>query len=261
VFHVFCKIAGSSARCIEGSESTSKGTIKELFFMDMKSRRRFVNSMMAATAMAMGGPMLIGQDYTPMGGVQMGPDGQNGNPPPGPIGGSPMGQAGAPGAPAGARRGGGAGGGAPRVPRPKPAGIYWISGTGTERLVPSWDIKEHTKVTMDNVKNGVERMGGTMDSFLYMQVFFCLRNDDGTPKPTGSAANAAYQKAYTDLTDVYNSYFTGGSRPPRSCFALTWIPGNSLIEISAAAWIDPSIVPPPAPPRAPRAAAPAAPPA
>jgi enamine deaminase RidA (YjgF/YER057c/UK114 family) len=231
--------------------------------MDIRSRRKFVNSMMTATAMAMGGPMLFGQDFTPMGGVQIGPDGQNGNPPPGPIGapGAPAATGAAPGGgTAGARRPGGAGGGAPRVPRPKPAGIYWISGTGTERLVPSWDIKEHTKVTMDNIKNGVERMGGTMDSFLYMQVFFCLRNDDGTPKPTGSAANAAYQKAYTDLTDVYNSYFTG-SRPPRSCFALTWIPGNSLIEISAAAWIDPSIVPPPAPPRAPRPVAPAAPPA
>jgi enamine deaminase RidA (YjgF/YER057c/UK114 family) len=237
--------------------------------MDMESRRRFVNSMMAATAAAMGGPMLIGQSYTPMGGVQIGPDGVNGNPPPGPIGAGGARQGGGAGAPAGGGaapgggRGGagGAGGGAARVPRPKPAGIYWISGTGTEKTPAiNWDLKDHVKITMDNVKNGVERLGGTMASFLYMQVFFCLRNDDSAPKPTGSAANAAYQQAYLDINSVYNTYWPGGA-PPRSCFALTWIPGNSLIEVSAAAWIDPSIVPPPAPPRAPRAAAPAAPPA
>ena len=88
----------------------------------------------------------------------------------------------------------------------------------------TWDIKDHTKLTMDNIKRGVEAKGGTMDSFLYMQVFFCLRSDDSTPMPTGSAAAAAYQKNYTDLTDIYNTYFT--SRPPRSCFALSWIPGS-----------------------------------
>ncbi len=236
--------------------------------MDMKSRRNFVNSMMAATAMTMGGPMLFGQDFTPMGGVQIGPDGQNGNPPPGPIGapGAPAATGAAPGGgvAAGARRGGGAGGGAPRVPRPKPAGVYWISGTGTEETpAVDWDLKTHVKKTMDRIKSGVERLGGTMDSFLYMQVFFCLRNDDSAPKPTGSAANAAYQQAYLDINSVYNTYWQGTKfgAPPRSCFALTWIPGSSLIEISAAAWIDPNIVPPPAPPRAPRPVAPAAPPA
>ena len=69
--------------------------------MDMESRRRFVNSMIAATAAAMGGSMMFsgmpmlgqqttvpegGPPYVPMGGVQTGPDGVNGNPPPGPIG-------------------------------------------------------------------------------------------------------------------------------------------------------------------------------
>lgn len=207
--------------------------------MDMESRRRFVNSMMAATLGAMGGGVLFAQDYTPMGGVQNGPDGVNGNPPPGPIG------AGGPqeGGVGGGR--GGRGGRGSRVPRPQPAGIYWISGTGIERQpgTNTWDIKDHTKLTMDNVKLGVEARGGTMDSFLYMQVFFCLRSDDSTPMPTGSAAAAAYQQSYTDLTDIYNTYFT--SRPPRSCFALSWIPGSSLIEVVGAAYIDPSAVPPP----------------
>jgi enamine deaminase RidA (YjgF/YER057c/UK114 family) len=228
--------------------------MKELF-MDMESRRRFVNSMMAATAAAMGGGIIFGgmpvlgqqttvpdggPPYVPTGGVQIGPDGVNGNPPPGPIGaGSPQ-QGGA--APGGGARGGR--GRAARPPRPQPAGIYWISGTGIERQpgANTWDIKDHTKLTMDNIKRGVEAKGGTMDSFLYMQVFFCLRSDDSTPMPTGSAAAAAYQKNYTDLTDIYNTYFT--SRPPRSCFALSWIPGSSLIEIVGAAYIDPSVVPP-----------------
>jgi enamine deaminase RidA (YjgF/YER057c/UK114 family) len=211
--------------------------------MDMKSRRRFVNSMMAASVAAMSGGSLFAQNYTPMGGVQIGPDGVNGNPPPGPIGG-PTG----PGAPGGAP-GGRRGGGAARPPRPTPAGIYWISGTGIERQpgANTWDIKDHTRLSMENVKRGVEAKGGTMDSFLYMQVFFCLRSDDSTPMPTGSAAAAAYQKSYVDLTEIYNTYFT--SRPPRSCFALSWIPGSSLIEVVGAAYIDPSVVPPPRAPR------------
>ena len=151
--------------------------------MDMESRRRFINSMMTASFAAMGGGMIFAQNYTPMGGVQNGPDGVNGNPPPGPI------DAGAPQQSGGAARGG-RGGGAARIPRPQPAGIYWISGTGIARQpgVNTWDIKDHTKLTMDNVKRGVEAKGGTMDSFLYMQVFFCLRSDDSTPMPTGSAA-------------------------------------------------------------------------
>jgi len=228
--------------------------------MDMESRRRFVSSMMTATAAAMGGsiifsgiPMLGQQStvpagdppYAPMGGVQTGPDRVNGNPPPGPI------DAGVP-QQGGAATGGGARsgrGGAARIPRPRPAGIYWISGTGIERQpgANTWDIKDHTRLTMDNVKRGVEARGGTMDSFLYMQVFFCLRSDDTTPMPTGSAAAAAYQKSYTDLTEIYNTYFT--DRPPRSCFALSWIPGSSLIEVVGAAYIDPSVEPPPPAPR------------
>jgi enamine deaminase RidA (YjgF/YER057c/UK114 family) len=212
--------------------------------------------MMAATAAAMGGGMMFGAmpmlgqqealhtipdggpPYLPIGGVQVGPDGENGNPPPGPIGaGSPAG------APGGARRGGG-GGRAPRAQRPRPGGIVWISGTGIERQpagVP-WDMKEHTRLSMENVKRGIERMGGTMDSFLYMQVFFCLHLDDGEPMPTGSKAFAAYQKGYEDINSVYGTYWQGTEHgaPPRSCFALSWIPGNSLFECVGAAYIPPT---------------------
>ena len=90
--------------------------------MNMKSRRKFVNNMMVATAMAMGGPMLIGQNYTQMGGVQKGPDGSNGNPPPG----SPAGS--------GAARQSGR---RARPQRPRPGGIVWVSGQGSNDGVPA----------------------------------------------------------------------------------------------------------------------------
>jgi enamine deaminase RidA (YjgF/YER057c/UK114 family) len=172
--------------------------------------------MMAATAAAVGGSTLFGAQAPQQGG--------------------------APGS-AGAR----AGGGAARLPRPRPAGVVWISGTGieTQPAPNTWDLKDHTKLTMDNVKNSIERLGGTMSDFLYMQVFFCLRSDDSAPAPAGSAAAAAYQKGYTDLTSVYNTYWQGTKygAPPRSCFALAWIPGSSLIEVVGAAYIQPSATP------------------
>src|SRR6478736_262298 len=110
--------------------------------MDARSRRRFVNSMMAATAAAVGGSALFGAPAQQQGGT--------------------------PAAAAGAA-------GAARAQRPRPAGIVWISGTGIERQPGpnTWDLKEHTRLTMDNVKASVERLGGTMSDFLYFQVFFC----------------------------------------------------------------------------------------
>jgi len=174
--------------------------------MDARSRRRFVNSMMAATAAAMGGSALFAA-----------PD---------------VGQ------------GGGRAAGAARPPRPRPAGIAWISGTGiqTQPGPNTWDLKEHTRLTMLNVKARVEQLGGTMSDFLYMQVFYCLHLDDNTPMPTGSAAFAAYQKGYEDLNSAYNPFWadTKYGAPPRSCFALAWIPGNSLIEVVGAAYIESS---------------------
>ena len=178
--------------------------------MDVRSRRRFVNSMMAATAAAMGGSALFAAP-----GLQ---------------------QSGAP-----------AAGNAQRPPRPRPAGIVWISGTGIGRQPGpnTWDLKDHTRLTMDNVKNSVERLGGTMSDFLYFQVFYCLHLDDSKPMPTGSAAFAAYQQGYEDLNSVYNTYFQGTKYgpPPRSCFALTWIPGQSLIEVVGAAYIPSTATP------------------
>ena len=172
--------------------------------MDARSRRKFVSSMMAATAAAMGGSAVFGAETMPQGGAQ-------------------------------------------RPPRPRPGGIAWISGIGTGNPpgANTWDIREHTRLTMDNVKTAVERLGGTMSDFLYMQVFYCLHLDDSKPGLTGSAAFKAYQQGYQDLNSVYNTYWkdTKFGAPPRSCFALTWIPGNSLVEIVGAAYVPTAATP------------------
>lgn len=195
--------------------------------MDIRTRRNFVNSMMMAAAAS---PMLFAQ--------------QGGGDAP-----APGGQAGG-----GGRRGGRGGGN--RVPRIRPAGIVWVSGQGSNDGVPNAEhpaklkvtdpYEDHCRYTMEALKRSVERLGGTMDDFLYMQVFFCLPLDDSIPTPTGSAAFAAYQKCYTDLGPIYNSFWTGPhGAPPRSCFALQWIPGTSLLEVVGAAYI-PNAAPAPA---------------
>jgi enamine deaminase RidA (YjgF/YER057c/UK114 family) len=133
-----------------------------------------------------------------------------------------------------------------RPPHPRPAGIVWIPGIGIgPQKASAWNIRDHTRLTMDNIKARVEQLGGTMSDFLYMQVFFCLHLDDNSPMPTGSAAFAAYQQGYQDLNSVYNTYWkdTTHGAPPRSCFALAWIPGNSLIEIVGAAHIPSAATP------------------
>jgi enamine deaminase RidA (YjgF/YER057c/UK114 family) len=191
--------------------------------MNMRSRRRFVSGMMMTAAAS---PMLFAQQ-----------------------GNAPAGTA----AP-GVTPGGGRGDHPVRVPRPRPAGIVWISGHGSNDGVPNADhpaklkvtdpYEDHCRYTMEALKRGIERLGGTMDDFLYMQVFFCLPLDDSTPTPTGSAAAAAYLKCYSDLSPIYGSCFTGPhGAPPRSCFALQWIPGNSLLEMVGAAYIDPNATP------------------
>ena len=185
--------------------------------MDMQTRRRFLSSLMIGGAAS---PMLFAQQ-----------------------GGVPAGAA----APAGAR--GRQRSGAAREPRPRPGGIVWVSGQGSNDGVPA-DQKlkitdpyvKHCQFTMDALKRSIERLGGTMDDFLYMQVFFCLPLDDSTPAPTGSAAFAAYQKCYEDLGKIYPTYWQDAKHgaPPRSCMALAWIPGSSLLEMVGAAYINPS---------------------
>ena len=143
----------------------------------MRSRRKFVTSMMLAGAAS---PMLFAQ--------------QGAAPDNAPV-------------PAGAT----VGQRPPRVPRPRPAGIVWVSGQGSNDGVPNADhpaklkltdpYEDHCRYTMEALKRSIERLGGTMDDFLYMQVFFCLPLDDSTPMPTGSAAAAAYMLSLIHISE------------------------------------------------------------
>jgi len=189
--------------------------------MDMRSRRKFVASMMAGAA---AGPMLLA--YAQQGGV----------PGPGATG-------------AQARRGGG---GASKVPHP--AGIVWVSGTGANDGVPpdqklkvTDPFEKHVAFTMAALKRNIESLGGTMSDFLYMHVFFCLPSDDSIPTPTGTEAFAAYNKFYNGVggSSAYSAAWQGTKygAPTRSCYALEWIPGGSLLEVVGAAYIDPNAAP------------------
>ena len=68
-------------------------------------------------------------------------------------------------------------------------------------------------------------------------MFYCLHLDDKKPMLTGSALFAVYQQGYQDLNSVYNGFWedTSTARRRGRCFALSWIPGNSLIEVVGAA--------------------------
>ncbi len=121
-------------------------------------------------------------------------------------------------------------------------GIYYFSGTGSNDGYPKEDhilvtdpFEKHVTRTMDAVKKSVERAGCTMDSILNAQVFFCLPLADGVPMPTGKARFDAHKAQYEALNKIYRTYFSSGSAPSRSCMALEWIPGDSLIEIVGSA--------------------------
>jgi enamine deaminase RidA (YjgF/YER057c/UK114 family) len=129
-------------------------------------------------------------------------------------------------------------------------GIYYFSGTGSNDGYPKDDhvkvtdpFEKHVTRTMDALKKSVESAGCTMDSIMNMQVFFCLPLADGVPALTGKARFDAYQACYLALNKIYGTYFSPGKAPSRSCMALDWIPGDSLIEVVGSAMV----VNPPAP--------------
>lgn len=179
--------------------------------LDIRSRRNFVSSVLAGAGMLVGAPMVMG---SALGAVQAPPGGVQ----------RP-----------GARQ--------HHEPRPRPAGLVWVSGTGSNdqrgaKVSVTDPLEEHVTRTMESLKRTAERLGGTMDDFMYMQVFYCLPVDDSYKMPTGSALFKAYEDYYTRLNKIYFTYWTGPhGAPPRNCQALSWIPGNSLCEIQGALYI------------------------
>ena len=140
-----------------------------------------------------------------------------------------------------------AGGDAPRRPSGSNHvydGIYYFSGTGSNDGYPMEDhvlvtdpFEKHVARTMDALKKSVERAGCTMDSILHLQVFLCLPLADGIPMPTGKARFDAHKAQYDALNKIYGTYFSAGKTPSRSCMAVEWIPGDSLVEIVGTALV------------------------
>jgi len=182
--------------------------------MEMNTRRNFVGKIAAMMAVVGGGPKLFAQQSGPGGVAAAG---------------------GAPGAEA-ARRAGGS--------HHIHEGIYYFSGTGANDGYPKEDhvtvtdpFEKHVTRTMDALKKSVEHAGCTMDSILHLQVFLCLPLADGVPMPTGKARFDAHRAQYDALNKIYGTYFSPGKAPSRSCMALEWIPGDSLIEIVGSALV------------------------
>lgn len=184
--------------------------------MEMNTRRNFVARITAMMAVAGSAPKLFAQQSAA--GVATGGGAQAG------------GDAG--------RRAGGSGS------HHIHEGIYYFSGTGANDGYPKEDhvtvtdpFEKHVTRTMDALKKSVERAGCTMDSILHLQVFLCLPLADGVPMPTGKARFDAHKAQYDALNKIYGTYFSPGKAPSRSCMALEWIPGDSLIEIVGSALV------------------------
>ena len=123
-------------------------------------------------------------------------------------------------------------------------GIYYFSGIGSndgygkdDHISVTDPFEKHVTRTMDALKKSVERAGCTMDSIIHLQVFLCLPLADSIPTPTGKARFDAHKAQYDALNKIYGSYFSVGKAPSRSCMALEWIPGDSLIEIVGSAMV------------------------
>jgi len=128
-------------------------------------------------------------------------------------------------------------------------GIYYFSGTGANDGYPKDDhvlitdsFEKHVIRTMDALKKTLEHAGSNMDSIVTLQLFLCLPLADGIPMPTGKARFDAHKAQYDALNKIYGTYFSPGKTPSRSCMALEWIPGDSLIEISGCALVPPPSV-------------------
>jgi enamine deaminase RidA (YjgF/YER057c/UK114 family) len=125
-------------------------------------------------------------------------------------------------------------------------GIYYFSGTGANDGYPKDShvlvtdpFDKHVTRTMDALKKTLEHAGSNLNSIVTLQVFLCLPLADGVPMPTGKARFDAHKAQYDALNKIYGTYFSPGKAPSRSCMALEWIPGDSLIEISGCALVLP----------------------
>ncbi len=122
---------------------------------------------------------------------------------------------------------------------PKPLGAYshaarvgswlFISGQGardpkTGQLVSptsgSYDIRQHTRACIENVRSVVESAGGTVADIVDVTVLLVDMKD------------------FAGMNEVYQEYFAA-SRPARTTMAVKALPLDNVIEIKATAYLRP----------------------
>ena len=93
--------------------------------------------------------------------------------------------------------------------------LLFISGKGAH--VPG-DIKSHTKIVLDDLKQELEAAGSSMNKVLKANVYLANKND------------------FAGMNEVYLGAF-GPEPPVRTTIAAAWVPGDSLVEIDVIAYI------------------------
>jgi len=100
-----------------------------------------------------------------------------------------------------------------------PAVVYnnlvFISGQGAH---VGHDIKEHTKIVLDEIQKYLEMAGSSMEKVLKATVFLADIND------------------YKAMNEIYLGRF-GAEPPVRTTVSVAMLPGKSLVEIDVIAYI------------------------
>ena len=93
--------------------------------------------------------------------------------------------------------------------------LLFLSGIGAH--VPG-DIKEHTKIVLDEIQKKLEAAGSSMEKVLKAQVYLADIND------------------YKAMNEIYLGRF-GAEPPVRTTVAVAMLPGKSRVEIDVIAYI------------------------
>lgn len=93
--------------------------------------------------------------------------------------------------------------------------LVFISGVGAH---VGHDIKEHTKIVLDQIQKTLEMAGSSMEKVLKATVFLADIND------------------YAAMNEVYLGRF-GAEPPVRTTVAVAMLPGKSRVEIDVIAYI------------------------
>src|SRR5262249_51730662 len=94
--------------------------------------------------------------------------------------------------------------------------LLFISGVGYHQ---PGDIKVHTKGVLDSIKKQLEAAGSSLEKCLKCNVYLNDLQD------------------YAAMNEVYDQYFNVESPARTTIAAARGIPGNSLVEIAAVAYI------------------------